>query len=82
MAAPEAEIFPPKKEVDAMNLAGVSMSASGMSTSGTQNAIGVAMLSKSLAADKQAAASTVGLIQSAPAPSLDPNVGQHFDMSV
>ncbi len=69
-------------EVKPMNLAGVSMSASGLSTSSTQNAVGVAMLSKSLASDKQMAASTVGMIAQAPAPSLDPNVGKHFDMSV
>lgn len=65
-----------------MNLAGVSMSASGLTTGSTQNSVGVAMLGKSLAADQQMAASTVGMIAQAPAPSLDPNVGQHFDASV
>ena len=65
-----------------MNLAGVSMGASGIAGINTPNAIDYAMLSKSLRSDEAAAQGTISMINSAPSPSLDPNVGTRFDASV
>ncbi len=65
-----------------MNLAGVSMSGMGVTGIETPNQIGVAMLSKSLDAEAAAAQGAISMINSAPTPSLDPNVGTRFDASV
>ena len=46
------------------------------------NDFGVAMLSKSLDNQQEAGASMISTIESAPAPSLDPNVGANFDISI
>ena len=65
-----------------MNLAGVSMGASGIAGINTPNAIDYAMLLKSLDSDAAAAQGAINMINSAPSPSLDPNVGTRFDASV
>ena len=65
-----------------MNLAGVSMGASGIAGINTPDAIDYAMLSKSLRSDEAAAQGAISMINSAPSPSLDPNVGTRFDASV
>ena len=46
------------------------------------NDFGVAMLSKSLDNMQEAGAAMVSTIEAAPAPSLDPNGGANFDISV
>lgn len=46
------------------------------------NDVGVAMLSKSLDNMQDVGAAMVETIASAPAPSLDPNVGANFDISI
>lgn len=46
------------------------------------NDVGVAMLSKSLDNMQEAGASMVATMEAAPAPSLDPNLGANFDISI
>ena len=46
------------------------------------NDVGVAMLSKSLDNMQDVGAAMVETIASAPAPSLDPNLGTNFDISI
>ncbi len=46
------------------------------------NDVGVALLSKSLDNMQEAGAAMVSTIDAAPAPSLDPNVGANFDISI
>ena len=46
------------------------------------NDFGVAMLSKSLDNMQEAGAAMISTIESAPAPSLDPNLGTNFDIRI
>ncbi len=46
------------------------------------NDVGVAMLSKSLDNMQEAGAAMISTIESAPAPSLDPNLGTNFDIRI
>ena len=65
-----------------MNLAGISMSASGVTGIETPNQIGLAMLSKSLDSEAAAAQGAISMINNAPTSSLDPNVGTRFNAAV
>lgn len=46
------------------------------------NDVGVALLSKSLDNMQEAGAAMVATMEAAPAPSLDPNLGTNFDISI
>ena len=46
------------------------------------NDVGVALLSKSLDNMQEAGAAMVATMEAAPAPSLDPNLGANFDISI
>lgn len=74
--------MPAEKGEKLMGLSGVSMSAMGVTGIETPNDLGVAMLSKSLDAEAAAAQGAISMINNAPVPSLDPNVGTRFDASV
>ena len=65
-----------------MSLDGVSMGAMGVTGIETPNKVGVAMLSKALDSEAAAAQGAISMINNAPSPSLDPNVGTRFDASV
>lgn len=58
------------------------MNAMGVTGIETPNQIGVEMLSKSLDTEAAAAQGAINMINNAPSPSLDPNVGSRFDVSV
>ncbi len=62
-----------------MDIPGLSMA---LSQSKVLNDVGVAVLSKGLDNMQEAGAAMVATIEAAPAPSLDPNVGQHFDLRI
>lgn len=65
-----------------MSLSGVSMSAMGVTGIEAPNEIGIAMLSKSLDSEAAAAQGAISMINNAPTPSLDPNVGTRFNAAV
>ncbi len=46
------------------------------------NDVGVALLSQSLDNMQEAGAAMVATMEAAPAPSLDPNLGANFDISI
>lgn len=62
-----------------MDIAGLSMSLSYMKTN---NAVGTAMLAKTMDSNEAAGQGLVNMMNQAPAPSLEPGVGQNFDMRV
>ena len=65
-----------------MDLTEIAAMSSYMSQSSALQSVGYAMMDMSMNADKVQGAEMVNMINSAPAPSLDPNVGTNFNASV
>lgn len=65
--------------MDFMDIANASTSMSQISA---LQSVGYAVMDMALDADMQEGAATIGLINTAPRPSLDPNVGTLFNASV
>lgn len=62
-----------------MDIAGLSMS---MAYAKTNNQVGTAMLAKAMDSNEAAGEGLVQMMNQAPAPSLEPGVGQNFDMRI
>jgi|GEM_PF-3112958 hypothetical protein len=64
-----------------MELSDIANLSTSMSQASALQNVGYAVMGMSLDADQQNGAAAIGLINSAPRPSLDPNVGTHFNAS-
>ena len=64
-----------------MDLSEIANISTSMSQAGALRDVGYAVMDMALDADQQNGAAAIGLINSAPRPSLDPNVGTHFNAS-
>mgnify|MGYP000511458798 CR=1 FL=1 len=65
-----------------MDLTEIAAMSSYMSQANTLQSVGYAMMDMSMNTDKIQGAEMVNMINSAPAPSLDPNVGINFNASI
>ena len=65
-----------------MNLTSVAAASTLGSQGSLLQQVGMSVMNMSMDADQIQGAREVAMIQSAPAPSLDPNVGTRFDASV
>lgn len=64
-----------------MELSEIANMSTAMSQANTLQNVGMSVMGMALDADQQNGAAAIGLINSAPRPSLDPNVGTHFNAS-
>lgn len=65
-----------------MELSEIANLSTTMSQASALQAVGMSVMDMALSADQQNGMATVSLINSAPRPSLDPNVGTLFNASV